>query len=131
VLYRSPRPLLEPQTESERAGIVDNVVFPTGIDPRPDLGARIFDTYYGMADFRVGAAASRCVDAVFFHRCDPGGWPWRSPQPRTCRRDPASRDSGIAPGKVLAPPKAEQPSKATRARARFCPSATVRGTSSS
>ena len=56
VLYRSPRPLLEPQTESERAGIVDNVVFPTGIDPRPDLGARIFDTYYGMADFRVGAA---------------------------------------------------------------------------
>ena len=56
ILYRSPQPILEPQTEHERAGIVDNVVFPTGLDPRPDLGERIFDTYYGMADFRVGAA---------------------------------------------------------------------------
>lgn len=56
VLYRSPVPVLAPESELERTGIVDNVVFPTGIDPRPDLGARTFDTYYGMADYTIGAA---------------------------------------------------------------------------
>jgi predicted GH43/DUF377 family glycosyl hydrolase len=59
VLYRSPKPILSPQTERERKGAIDNVVFPTGIDPRPDLGERIFDVYYGMADFAVGAARMR------------------------------------------------------------------------
>ena len=56
VLYRSPMPVLAPESELERTGIVDNVVFPTGIDPRPDLGARVFDVYYGMADYTIGAA---------------------------------------------------------------------------
>lgn len=56
VLYRSPRPVLSPEHEAERHGIVDNVVFPTGIDLRPDLGERIFDVYYGMADYSCGAA---------------------------------------------------------------------------
>lgn len=56
VLYRSPTPILSPQTEHERKGVVDNVVFPTGMDPRPDLGARTFDVYYGMGDRAVGAA---------------------------------------------------------------------------
>lgn len=56
VLYRSPAPVLTPDSELERHGIVDNVVFPTGIDPRPDLGARVFDVYYGMADYTIGAA---------------------------------------------------------------------------
>jgi beta-1,2-mannobiose phosphorylase / 1,2-beta-oligomannan phosphorylase len=56
VLYRSPKPVLVPETEFERKGIVDNVVFPTAIDPRPDLGPRVFDIYYGMADYAVGAA---------------------------------------------------------------------------
>ncbi len=55
VLYRSPAPVLSPQEHSERHGIVDNVVFPTGIDPRADLGERIFDVYYGMADYTCGA----------------------------------------------------------------------------
>jgi predicted GH43/DUF377 family glycosyl hydrolase len=59
VLYRSPKPILSPQTERERKGVIDNVVFPTGIDPRPDLGERVFDVYYGMADFAVGAARMR------------------------------------------------------------------------
>jgi predicted GH43/DUF377 family glycosyl hydrolase len=36
--------------------VVDNVVFPTGIDPRPDLGERVYDIYYGMGDYSVGAA---------------------------------------------------------------------------
>ncbi|MGB6984645.1 MAG: hypothetical protein WBD74_01575 [Candidatus Aquilonibacter sp.] len=56
VLYRSPQPILAPETEFERKGIVDNVVFPTAIDERIDLAPRIYDIYYGMADYAVGAA---------------------------------------------------------------------------
>jgi predicted GH43/DUF377 family glycosyl hydrolase len=56
VLYRSPEPVLTPQSQQERKGIVDNVVFPTGIDPRPDLGEHAYDIYYGMGDYSVGAA---------------------------------------------------------------------------
>ena len=41
----------------ERQGIVANVVFPTGIDRRDDLGSPDrFDVYYGMADNRIGVA---------------------------------------------------------------------------
>lgn len=53
VLYRSPEPVLKPDVAEERSGIVDNVVFPTGIDLREN--GRI-DVYYGMADARIGAA---------------------------------------------------------------------------
>ncbi len=56
ILYRSPQPILCPQAQNELRGIVDNVVFPTALDPRPDLGARTFDFYYGMADWSIGAA---------------------------------------------------------------------------
>jgi predicted GH43/DUF377 family glycosyl hydrolase len=56
IIYRSPEPVLAPEAESELRGIVDNVVFPTAIDPRPDLGPRVFDFYYGMADWSIGAA---------------------------------------------------------------------------
>ncbi len=56
IIYRSPQPILTPESESELRGIVDNVVFPTGIDPRPDIGPRVFDFYYGMADWSIGAA---------------------------------------------------------------------------
>jgi predicted GH43/DUF377 family glycosyl hydrolase len=56
IIYRSSQPIIAPENESELHGIVDNVVFPTGIDPRPDLGARVFDFYYGMADWSIGAA---------------------------------------------------------------------------
>jgi predicted GH43/DUF377 family glycosyl hydrolase len=56
ILYRSPKPVIAPSTEAERIGIVDNVVFPTGLDPRPDIGDDVFDVYYGMGDFAVGAA---------------------------------------------------------------------------
>jgi hypothetical protein len=38
-------------------GTVANVVFPTGIDRRDDLGSPDrFDVYYGMADNRIGVA---------------------------------------------------------------------------
>jgi beta-1,2-mannobiose phosphorylase / 1,2-beta-oligomannan phosphorylase len=56
ILYRSPKPVLTPEAGAELKGIVDNVVFPTAIDPRPDLGPRTFDFYYGMADWSIGAA---------------------------------------------------------------------------
>jgi beta-1,2-mannobiose phosphorylase / 1,2-beta-oligomannan phosphorylase len=36
VLYRSPAPILVPQTNAEKFGTVNNVVFPTGIDPIDD-----------------------------------------------------------------------------------------------
>jgi beta-1,2-mannobiose phosphorylase / 1,2-beta-oligomannan phosphorylase len=53
VIARSREPLLEPETEAEREGLVANVVFPTAIDDRGDGTA---DVYYGMADSRIGAA---------------------------------------------------------------------------
>jgi predicted GH43/DUF377 family glycosyl hydrolase len=56
VVYRSPEPIFEPVDERERIGVVNNVVFPTGIDVRSDLGERVFDVYYGMSDYSIGAA---------------------------------------------------------------------------
>lgn len=52
ILYRSPEPILEPSTQGETVGLVNNVVFPTALDVRDD--DRI-DVYYGMADSRIGA----------------------------------------------------------------------------
>jgi predicted GH43/DUF377 family glycosyl hydrolase len=57
VLYRSAHSVLEPQLAGEREGVVPEVVFPTGVDARPD-GA--LDVYYGMADSRIGVARFGC-----------------------------------------------------------------------
>ncbi|WP_322284220.1 hypothetical protein [Prosthecobacter sp.] len=57
IRYRSPEPILTPELPKEREGIVPNVVFPTAIDRRDDLGLPgRFDVYYGMADKRIGVA---------------------------------------------------------------------------
>jgi predicted GH43/DUF377 family glycosyl hydrolase len=57
IRYRSREPVLTPELPQEREGIVANVVFPTGIDRRDDLGSPDrFDVYYGMADNRIGVA---------------------------------------------------------------------------
>jgi predicted GH43/DUF377 family glycosyl hydrolase len=57
IRYRSPEPVLTPQYPQERIGTVANVVFPTAIDRRDDLGTPDrFDVYYGMADNRIGVA---------------------------------------------------------------------------
>jgi predicted GH43/DUF377 family glycosyl hydrolase len=57
VRYRSPVPVLTPELPQERIGTVANVVFPTAIDRRDDLGLPDrFDVYYGMADTRIGVA---------------------------------------------------------------------------
>lgn len=65
ILYRSPRPILQPTVQEERVGIVANVVFPTGIDPRtpPAPGSRV-DVYYGMADTYVGAGWLTLPDSL-------------------------------------------------------------------
>ena len=55
--YRSAQPVLAPELPQERTGTIANVVFPTGIDRRDDLGMPDrFDVYYGMADDRIGVA---------------------------------------------------------------------------
>jgi len=57
VRYRSSDPVLSPELPQERDGAIANVVFPTGIDRRDDLGLPDrFDVYYGMADSRIGVA---------------------------------------------------------------------------
>jgi predicted GH43/DUF377 family glycosyl hydrolase len=57
ILYRSSEPVLTPELPQERIGTVGNVVFPTAIDRRDDLGMPDrFDVYYGMADNRIGVA---------------------------------------------------------------------------
>ena len=57
IRYRSAEPVLTPELPQERRGTVANVVFPTGIDRRDDLGSPDrFDVYYGMADNRIGVA---------------------------------------------------------------------------
>ena len=53
VLYRTPLPVLEPQTEYEDKGLVGEVVFPSATDLRAD-GA--LDVYYGAADHVIAAA---------------------------------------------------------------------------
>lgn len=63
ILYYSPEPVIKPETKDELEGIVNNVVFPTGIVERTDLRfshrafgytERVFDVYYGMADRLIG-----------------------------------------------------------------------------
>jgi predicted GH43/DUF377 family glycosyl hydrolase len=60
VLYHSPRPVLSPEGADETAGVVSNVVFPTGIVPQPD--GRL-DVYYGMADQAIGLATAHLQQA--------------------------------------------------------------------
>jgi predicted GH43/DUF377 family glycosyl hydrolase len=65
IRYRSAEPVLTPLLPEERRGTVANVVFPTGIDRRDDLGSpERFDVYYGMADSRIGVARLDVPDLV-------------------------------------------------------------------
>jgi len=52
----------------ERIGVIGNVVFPTGIDRREDIGAPDrFDVYYGMADDRIGVARLDLPESLPVH----------------------------------------------------------------
>jgi predicted GH43/DUF377 family glycosyl hydrolase len=65
VLYRSADPILAPTLPQERIGTIGNVVFPTGIDRRDDIGSPDrFDVYYGMADDRIGVARLDLPDSL-------------------------------------------------------------------
>jgi predicted GH43/DUF377 family glycosyl hydrolase len=69
IRYRSTEPVLTPVLPEERHGTIANVVFPTGIDRRDDLGSPDrFDIYYGMADYRIGVARLDVPDSL-----PPGG----------------------------------------------------------
>lgn len=57
ICYRSTEAVLKPELAEERIGTIANVVFPTGIDCRNDLGQPSrYDVYYGMADDCIGVA---------------------------------------------------------------------------
>ena len=59
IRYRATSPVLEPELPEEMTGAVANVVFPTAIDQRTDLGQpNRIDVYYGMADSRIGVACT-------------------------------------------------------------------------
>jgi predicted GH43/DUF377 family glycosyl hydrolase len=63
IRYRSAEPVLTPVLPQDRHGTIANVVFPTGIDRRDDLGSPDrFDVYYGMADQRIGVARLQVPD---------------------------------------------------------------------
>jgi beta-1,2-mannobiose phosphorylase / 1,2-beta-oligomannan phosphorylase len=65
IRYRSAQPVLAPELPQERSGTIPNVVFPTGIDRRDDLGMPDrFDVYYGMADDRIGVARLDVPEAL-------------------------------------------------------------------
>ena len=76
IRYRSVEPVLTPVLPQERQGTIADVVFPTGIDRRDDLGLPDrFDVYYGMADNRIGVARLDLPDFL-----PPGGVPTRRKQ---------------------------------------------------
>lgn len=58
VLARTTEPLLRPETQEERVGMVGNVVFPTAT---LELGGTTY-VFYGMADSAIGVARLDCVE---------------------------------------------------------------------
>lgn len=58
ILHRTTEPLLSPETDDERSGIVPNVVFPTAIE---EIDGRHF-VFYGMADSKIGVALLERAD---------------------------------------------------------------------
>ena len=68
--YRSIEPILIPETKEETSGVVNNVVFPTGIDKRAE---GVFDIYYGMADKYIGVARLWMPEALNEEEAD---LPW-------------------------------------------------------
>ena len=75
-------PVLTPESPEELRGTISNVVFPTGIDRRDDLGTPDrFDIYFGIADNRVGAARLDVPEWL------PPGAPTRPELRAHCRSD--------------------------------------------
>ena len=53
VIYRTPLPILEPQTDYDRHGLTSTVIFPSATDLRPNGE---LDVYYGAADHVIAVA---------------------------------------------------------------------------
>jgi len=67
IIYRSVEPILKPELPEEQIGIIADVVFPTGIDCRTDIGMpNRYDIYYGMADDKIGVARLDVPDTLPF-----------------------------------------------------------------
>lgn len=66
ILYRSTAPVLTPLSPDGRGGpTAKNVVFPTGIDRRDDIGSPDrLDVYYGIGDDRIGVARLEVPDRL-------------------------------------------------------------------
>ena len=65
LLYRTTHPALVPEPSMGPRGTPSNVVFPTGIDRRDDIGQPDrFDVYFGMNDFRIGVARLDVPDVL-------------------------------------------------------------------
>lgn len=65
LLYRTTHPALVPEPSTGPRGTPSNVVFPSGIDRRDDIGQPDrFDVYYGMNDFRIGVARLNVPDVL-------------------------------------------------------------------
>jgi predicted GH43/DUF377 family glycosyl hydrolase len=71
IISRSPFPILEPETDFERKGTVDGVVFPQGIVGKNKDTIQIF---YGGADKYVGVAEAKIQDLLdFVNKFDKNG----------------------------------------------------------
>ncbi len=65
ILYRSPEPVLVPEPTPGPRGTPSNVVFPTGIDRRADIGQpHRYDVYYGINDFRIAVARMDVPESI-------------------------------------------------------------------
>jgi len=92
VLYRSSRPILSPGAD-DQLGVVPDVVFPTAVDRRTDIGEpNRVDVYYGMADSRIGVATLTLPRVL---EVSPPTRP--RPAVRHLRGNPAVSDSGSPP----------------------------------
>jgi predicted GH43/DUF377 family glycosyl hydrolase len=65
ILYRSLEPALAPLSVKQRHGSSADVVFPTGIDRRNDIGEpHRYDVYFGVDDFSISVARLDLPDTL-------------------------------------------------------------------
>lgn len=65
--YRTAKPILIPEMAEETHGVVNNVVFPTGIDKRSES---VYDIYYGMGDRDIGVARLSIPERIAYERTE-------------------------------------------------------------
>jgi len=71
ILYRSPRPVLSPESDEEKTGVVNNVVFPCGAVVSP---SGQIEVYYGMGDRAIGLATTQLPEKKPGGRVGAGDW---------------------------------------------------------